>query len=193
MRERHVKGQDLSGLVKMLRLWRKAHDNAPIPGLHPDDAPYFEHLRVMPGGWYPLDGFLRILHLAHDLLTVGGREGALEIGRWVLVSYQNLQGTLIKEGDPRATLEAIGIGWSRHFDFSTATVDSSPGEATITLHGYDDICELHAVLHISFLEDLLAATGATDVQVKLLTQPWVKPGPAVFSCTWKDVDALLAR
>lgn len=183
--ERNVKGMDIMDLVKNLKRWR-IKTGKEIPGLHPDDLGYFEHSRVIPGQWYPLESWLRLLSLTCDLVFAGTTKGMLEMGRLSAEkTYTGPHASALKHGDGLATLQSFVRSVPLHHTFGEWKV-ASRGDKHAELHidDYPEMTEVHGMLCVGWFEVMLAMAGLRLRHHAIHQAPWRGGSTYVLELKW---------
>jgi uncharacterized protein (TIGR02265 family) len=159
-----VKGTQLAGLVQALRGLHKQR-SVSIPeqllGYLGDD-------KVIVSNWYPEQDF-------RDMMLIVGRAVAptVEGNVW---RYLGKQGALrdiagvyapwVRQGDPERTLQFLHQGWSAVRDSGRVSMTMlGPKQAEVLIRGYPVMCSELAETNAGYFEELIKATGVTDVEV----------------------------
>ncbi|MGH1343567.1 MAG: hypothetical protein ACRBN8_18565 [Nannocystales bacterium] len=166
---RLIKGIDLVGLVKSLRVARS--DNR-LQGLDPSDLELIDQ-RVLLSNWYPLDHFRRVLLLNHRHIQGGTNEAARAMGEFgAKTALEGAHSVFLHPGDPLQTLRGMATIWSAHFNFGEINVHVDGNTVRVVVQGYDDMEVLHGTLLFGWITKAAELAGAQIETSKIEESPW---------------------
>ena len=160
-----IKGSQLADVIVGVRGLRDR--NALVVPEHLEK--YFEE-SVLYSNWYPEVDF-------RDLIVLLGRalQSSFDGNVWRYLGKQGAARDVagaysiwVRGGDPERTLQKLNQGWTAVRDSGRMTVSTlGPKEAEIMVRAYPAMCPELAEINAGYLEEMLRASGAIDVDVQI--------------------------
>ena len=156
--------------------------------LPPQDLAWLSQ-RIDGTGWYPMETYERMGLAILDEIAHGDLEAAREWGRRTIDELRESDAELFAARDPRETFMRFQVLRQTLFNFAAAEVIAiRDGRAVVQLrYGMSMRAEEAACWQsMGFLERLMEASGAADVNVDFETCAWEGASATRIRVTWKD-------
>ncbi len=167
---RHVKGVNLLGLVKTIKVLRRQR---PIDGLSPETLALLEE-RVLVSSWYPLQHLWELLDVTYRELLGSEPARALEIG--VMGGMEVWSGThrvFVVERGPISVLRSMGPAWSSYFDFGSLDVTLVDERCVrFTVRDYPDVPVPHGMTIAGWHLAAARVAGCPEASAEVVEAPW---------------------
>ncbi len=169
--ERNVRGVLFLDYVRMVRGKKDVHWS---DHLEPEDLMLLAQ-RIDPEAWYPMPTFERLGVAILKEVAHGQLEGVRMWGRFQVPSVCKQFPMLLAAGDPRDTLMRFGVLSNSFFDYGALGVaELSDESAKVWIrYGMSKVAEETASWQsFGFLEGLLEAAGAQEVNARFASRAW---------------------
>jgi hypothetical protein len=168
--DRHVKGINLVGLVKLLRVYRR---QKPIRGLSPGAMALLDD-RILVSSWYPLQHHWELLGFMYREMLGSDPEHALAMG--LAGGKETWKGThrvFVSERGAISALNSMGPAWRSYFDFGELDVDVED-EHTVrfTVRDYADCPVAHGMTIAGWHLAAAQLAGSPKATIEVLDKPW---------------------
>jgi hypothetical protein len=167
---RHVKGINIVGLVRALKVYRREH---PLPPLSDDARALFED-RILESSWYPLEPQRELLATMYRVMCDEDPDKALLMG--VIGGQQAWSGThrgVLGSRGPMQALKSMGPAWATYFDFGSLDVEPiGEAAARFTVRGYADVPVYHGMTIAGWHLAAAQVAGSEEASVEVVERPW---------------------
>ena len=189
MKERLVRGTNLTGVMRVLRSQRRSR---PLPELGDWETDLMRR-RIAPSTWYSLKVFDSLLQLVHRFVFDGSEAAAQRMGRTYANEGIGERGNdLIVPGDPLATLGRLPGRWHEQYNFGQVNVQPLPGHAgehgehgvRVRINAFPDMSACHGHVIMGFTAELAERAGAKQTQLLLEERPWMHNSVLSYTLTW---------
>lgn len=175
-----VKGTQIADLVQAM-----AGLSAQGALVVPDHLQRYLDDTILASSWYPEHDF-------RDMMLLVGRavQATVDGNVWRYLGKMGaardsagLYANWVRSGDPERTLRYLGQGWSAVRDSGRLTVTiAGPKHAEVVVRLYPVMCPELAETNAGYIEELLRATGARDVEAQVRE---ITAGGARWKVTWR--------
>lgn len=172
--------------VDYVRMVRGRKDVAWDVHLHEEDLALVAS-RVDPEGWYPMETFERLGVAILDKIAHGQLEGVRMWGRFQVAAVTKQSPMLLAPGEPRETLMRFGVLNKSFFEYEALGVtDLTDEDAKVWIrYGMGKVAEETASWQsLGFLEGLLEAAGAREVDARFTARAWDGADRTIIALHW---------
>lgn len=181
--ERNVRGVLFLDYVRMARGKKDVRWG---DHLEPEDLMLLAQ-RIDPEGWYPMPTFERLGVAILREIARGQLEGVRMWGRFQVPSVCKQFPTLLAAGDPRETLMRFDVLSSSFFDYGAvgmAELDDVTAKIWLRYGMSKTAEETASWQSFGFLEGLLEAAGAQDINARFASRAWDGAARTLIDLQW---------